>query len=434
MMTYLIETYGCQLNKAESGALELLLQQNHIYRAKDAGKADIVILNTCSVRKTAENRVWGRIGHYKNEKTKHSFILIVVGCMSQRLKNKIQKKFPEIDIVVGTFQKQDIISAINAIRNKEQTVCLTSVTDYQFSKSYNTTHFKAFVPVMHGCNNFCSYCIVPYVRGKEVSRPIEEILDEIVFLDKNGTKEITLLGQNVNSYHFMRNGNILRFYDILQKIIHTIKNTTWIRYLTSHPKDFSFDLIDLIKTHDKICNHIHLPVQHGSNKILSLMERKYTREKYLKIIEYIKNAISDISISTDILIGFPGEEEEDFDMTCQLLKTVEFDDAFTYYYNPREGTKAFTMEDTVPHSIKIERLNKIIELQRGISQHRRKKRLGKRVKVLVENISKQRSCEVLARTEYNNMVVFPGKQELIGTFVDVELLSLHGSTFKARII
>jgi len=432
-MTYWLETYGCQMNKAESGALEILLQQNNIYPASKAIEADIVILNTCSVRKTAENRIWGRIGYYKQEKTKRMFLLILVGCMVQRLKDQLQQRIPEIDIVLGTFHKQDLISAIRAIRSKEKNICLTSGNDYQFSKSYNINNFKSFVPIMHGCNNFCSYCIVPYVRGKEVSRPAEEILSEIACLDTSGIKEVTLLGQNVNSYCHIRNGTSMYFPDILSQIADAIRNIQWIRFLSSHPKDFSVELIEHIKMHTQICKHIHLPVQHGSNKILSRMERKYTREKYLTIIEYIKNAISDISITTDILIGFPGEEEKDFQMTCDLLKTIEFNDAFTYYYNPREGTKAFTLEDTVPHSLKIERLNRIIELQQGISQHKRKKRLGKKVTVLVENISKQQSHEVLARTEHNDMVVFPGGRELIGTFVNVELVSLRGSTFKASI-
>ncbi len=421
------------MNKAESGALEILLQQNNIYPASKAIEADMVILNTCSVRKTAENRIWGRIGYYKQEKTKRMFLLILVGCMVQRLKDQLQQRIPEIDIVLGTFQKQELISAIRAIRSKEKNICLTSGNDYQFSKSYNINDFKSFVPIMHGCNNFCSYCIVPYVRGKEVSRPAEEILSEITCLDTSGIKEVTLLGQNVNSYCHIRNGTSMYFPDILSQIADAIRNIQWIRFLTSHPKDFSPELIEHIKMHTQICKHIHLPVQHGSNKILSRMERKYTREKYLTIIEYIKNAISDISITTDILIGFPGEEEKDFQMTCDLLKTIEFNDAFTYYYNPREGTKAFTFEDTVPHSLKIERLNRIIELQQGISHHKRRKRLGKKVTVLVENISKQQSHEVLARTEHNDMVVFPSGRELIGTFVNVELVSLHGSTFKASI-
>jgi len=421
------------MNKAESGALEILLQQNNIYPASKAIEADMVILNTCSVRKTAENRIWGRIGYYKQEKTKRMFLLILVGCMVQRLKDQLQQRIPEIDIVLGTFQKQELISAIRAIRSKEKNICLTSGNDYQFSKSYNINDFKSFVPIMHGCNNFCSYCIVPYVRGKEVSRPAEEILSEIACLDTSGIKEVTLLGQNVNSYCHIRNGTSMYFPDILSQIADAIRNIQWIRFLTSHPKDFSPELIEHIKMHTQICKHIHLPVQHGSNKILSRMERKYTREKYLTIIEYIKNAISDISITTDILIGFPGEEEKDFQMTCDLLKTIEFNDAFTYYYNPREGTKAFTFEDTVPHSLKIERLNRIIELQQGISHHKRRKRLGKKVTVLVENISKQQSHEVLARTEHNDMVVFPGGRELIGTFVNVELVSLRGSTFKASI-
>ena len=223
-MTYWLETYGCQMNKAESGALEILLQQHNIYPAADPITAHIVILNTCSVRKTAENRIMGRIGFYKKEKSKRAFVLVVIGCMSQRLKDQLQREIPEIDIVVGTFQKQDLISAIRTVHADGENICLTSAGDYRFSKNYNINDFKSLVPIMHGCNNFCSYCIVPYVRGREVSRPAAEILNEISVLDKRGIKEITLLGQNVNSYYYINNGTGLRFHEILAHIVDLIDN------------------------------------------------------------------------------------------------------------------------------------------------------------------------------------------------------------------
>jgi tRNA-2-methylthio-N6-dimethylallyladenosine synthase len=434
MMTYWLETYGCQMNKAESEALEILLQSHNIYPSSVYQEADIVILNTCSVRQTAENRIWGRLGFYKKEKSKRHFFLVIIGCMSQRLKNLLQEKVPEIDIVLGTFEKHEIIKAIKKIGQDDSILCLTREAPYQFVNLYSQNSFKSFVPIMHGCDNYCSYCIVPYIRGREISRSPEDILNEITILDQRKVKEITLLGQNVNSYNYSKNGKSVYFHDILFQVAEITRNIEWIRFITSHPKDFSLKLINLIKKYPNLCRHIHLPVQHGSNKILSLMKRKYTRENYLSLIKSIKNAISDISITTDILIGFPFEEDEDFRMTCELLTTIEFDDAYTYYYNPREGTEAFLLKDTVPHSLKIERLNQIIMLQRNISQQKKKKKLGKQVKVLVEEESKKDSHELLARTEHDEMVVFPGRPELIGTFVNVELISLHGITFKGNIL
>jgi tRNA-2-methylthio-N6-dimethylallyladenosine synthase len=433
MITYWLETYGCQMNKAESDALQVTLQKHDTYPASDHTEADIIILNTCSVRKTAENRIWGRIGFYKKQKTLRRFIFVVMGCMSQRLQNHLQQHCPEIDIVTGSFHKQEILRAIQKVRRNGDSLCLTAESPYSFSHIHTLAGFKSLVPVMHGCNNFCSYCIVPYVRGREVSREPASIVREITELDGRGIKEITLLGQNVNSYNYASNGTAVLFPDILHTILKKIRNIQWVRFLTSHPKDISKRLIELMAADHRLCRHIHLPVQHGSNAVLARMRRGYTREYYLDLINSIKNAVSDISITTDILIGFPGETQEDFDMTYKLMQQVEFDDAFTYYYNPREGTAAAALEDNVPHELKIERLQGIIELQTSISRKTKQKRLNTEVKVLVENISKQNAHALLARTEHDDMAVFPGEAPLMGSFVRARLTALRGNTFQAAL-
>jgi tRNA-2-methylthio-N6-dimethylallyladenosine synthase len=432
-LTYWLETYGCQMNKAESDALQVSLQEHEIRPASGYDDADVIILNTCSVRKTAENRAWGRIGFYKKLKNQRPFIFVVMGCMSQRLQKKLQEQCPEIDIVTGSFGKPELLSAIQMVKQNGRSLCLTAESPYTFSRTHTLTGFKSFVPIMHGCNNFCSYCIVPFVRGREISRAPAAVIREITELEARGIKEVTLLGQNVNSYSYSSNGATVLFPDVLRIILNSIHNIRWVRFLTSHPKDVSPKLIELMSADDRLCRHIHLPVQHGSNAVLTRMRRGYTRKYYLDLIESVKNAVSDISITTDILIGFPGETKEDFDMTYTLLQQVEFDDAYTYYYNPREGTAAAAMEDTVPHELKIERLQRIIELQTSISRNKKKKKLYTEVTVLAEDISKHIAEELLARTEHDDMVVFPGRASLVGSFVRVKLTALRGNTFQAAL-
>ncbi|MBN1696041.1 MAG: tRNA (N6-isopentenyl adenosine(37)-C2)-methylthiotransferase MiaB [Spirochaetales bacterium] len=427
--TYWIETYGCQMNKAESGSMEDQLDTRGWVRAERDTDADVVILNTCSVRKTAETRIWGRIGHFKHIKETRPQTLIVTGCMAERLKDKFFKKTPEVDIVIGNFNKHtlgDICDSLSANGSKHLHADHDS---YRFLKTHGMTGAKAFVPVMHGCNNYCSYCIVPYVRGPEVSRDPDEILGEIRRLDGEGVKEITLLGQNVNSYRYSDNGSFIDFPALLEWVLSAVKHIEWIRFLTSHPKDISKGLIRLIAEQPSLCRHIHLPVQHGSDRILSLMNRGYTASDYRELVREIKKNVSGITLSTDILIGFPGETEDDFRATIGFMKEIEFEDAFMYRYNRREGTAAATMDDNVDESIKLKRLDEIIRLQRDISLKKKKLKCGTTAKVLVETVSKKNRGELLGRTEQDEMVVFAGSPHRIGTFLNVELLSLKGNTF-----
>ncbi len=419
------------MNKAETTFVERELGLAGWTQDDSSRDADLVILNTCSVRSTAEQRIIGRLGYYKTLKKEHTFDLAVMGCMAERMKEELVDIEPSIDFVIGNFQKGTFVRYLTG-GSPEKYVSEDSRT-FVFPDTYgNETSFRALVPVMHGCDNFCSYCIVPYVRGREVSRNCSHISDEVGSLSIKGVKEITLLGQNVNSYRFSEGGIEITFPQLLKKL--TLQDTyvPWIRFLTSHPKDFSSELIDVIAGNNVVCKHIHLPVQHGSNEILNRMNRKYTREHYLQLISNIRKRIPDVSLTTDILIGFPGETEKDIALTMDLMKEVRFQDAFTYYFNPIEGTAAYTMSGRIPHDEQIKRLSKIIELQHNITGEIQRSRIGRKEKVLVESLSKKSVKEVLGRTERNEMVVFTGDSSCIGEFRTVELMSYSGNTFRAE--
>ena len=421
------------MNTAESNAIIGDLRNRGWEEAGSEETADLVLINTCSVRQTAENRIWGRIGHYKHLKESRNFTLAVTGCMAERLKEDMQKKAPAVDMVIGNFEKERLVEYLdtNEIWNDN----LVSDGEYNFRELHLAENeFKAMVPIMHGCNNFCTYCIVPFVRGREVSRSPESIIEELKELEARGVKEITLLGQNVNSFRYVKEDSIIDFSGLLKLILSETTSLGWIRFMSSHPKDVPEDLIDLIAANDRLCNHIHLAVQHGSDKILEKMNRKYTRSDFLSLSNKMKISIPDISITTDLLIGFPGESIEDLQLTEDLMSEIRFNDAFTYYYNPREGTKAFSFTDNIEDKEKLRRLNEIIQLQRKISSEIKLNRVGQMVKVLVESVSRKNNKEVLARTEKNEMVVFPGDSELIGTFKNIKLIGLKGNTFLGSII
>ena len=421
------------MNTAESNAIISDLRDKGWEEAVSEDAADFVLINTCSVRQTAENRIWGRIGHYKHLKESRDFTLAITGCMAERLKGDIQKKAPVVDMVIGNFEKERLAEYLDT--NKLWDDNLVSEGEYNFRELHLAENaFKAMVPIMHGCNNFCTYCIVPFVRGREVSRSPESIIEELKKLELKGVKEVTLLGQNVNSYKYIQNDIIVDFTGLLKIILKETKTLGWIRFMSSHPKDVPEDLIDLIAENDRLCKHIHLAVQNGSDKILNRMNRRYTRSEFISLSQKMKNRIPDISITTDLLIGFPGETPDDLELTKNLMKEIRFNDAFTYYYNPREGTKAFTFADNVEDKEKLKRLNEIIKIQRQISKEEKMNRVGETVKVLVESVSRKNSKELLARTEKNEMVVFPGGGKLICTFQDILLISLGGNTFKGSII
>ena len=312
-MRFLIESYGCQLNMAESAAIETMLIGRGMEKTEKPDDADAVIINTCSVRKSAENRIWGRLGFYNAEKRKHPFRLIVTGCMAERMKEDLKKEAPFIDAVIGTNDKAEIPDFIIGEP-------LGKLDSYRFLSSYyREGDYSSYVPIMNGCNNFCSYCIVPYVRGREVSRPVEEILKEICFLEQQGVKEITLLGQNVNSYSAEYNGEHVDFPRLLELIIPYLRNIVFVRFESPHPKDFSDHLISVIADNDRIAKHIHLPVQSGSTRILQLMNRRTTRERTLDLVRRMKERIPHLTLSTDVMTGFPTETEEEYEETLSLM-------------------------------------------------------------------------------------------------------------------
>jgi tRNA-2-methylthio-N6-dimethylallyladenosine synthase len=420
------------MNKAESDSLVYELDTAGWSSALSPQESDVIILNTCSVRITAEERIWGRIGFFRHEKKKNPFKLVIIGCMAERLREGIIERAPEVDVVIGNFSKHRIAELLANPEPVSAQKVVADENDYHFSSAHGSQGFRAFVPIMHGCDNFCSYCIVPHVRGREISREPSGILSEIRALSEEKVREITLLGQNVNSYKYENGKGPVRFKDLLESVSKAFGDAGWIRFLTSHPKDFSMQLIDVIAASDNICHHVHLPIQHASDRILETMNRKYTIAYYRKLIESVRHAIPDISITTDIMIGFPGETEDDFRFTIDSMEELAFEDAFTYKYNPREGTAAFSMGDSVPEDRKLERLDAVIRLQRRVSREKKKLKLDKVVNVLVEDVSKKSESELLARTEQDEMVVFPGNRSSIGSFTRVRLCGLSGNTFTGK--
>ena len=461
-MKYFFETYGCQMNIAESAAVEQLFIARGWEKSESAQIADIVIINTCSVRETAENRIFGRLGWFAGLKAvracepgaKHKSLeeaaeyvkdgpkpltVVVMGCMAERLLNSLKDDYPCVDYVVGTYAKHHFGNIITAVEQNSISEQLDDTEAYKFAPlSYEQGSFTAFVPIMHGCNNFCTYCIVPYVRGRECSRPVDEILKEIDILSSYGVKEITLLGQNVNSYKGLNGSSEVDFAELLQIISNHLRDTNssigWVRFMSSHPKDLSDKVIEVISKEEVLCNHIHLPVQHGSTRVLKEMNRRYTREDYISLVEKIRKVIPEVSLTTDIMMGFPGETEEDMEDTLDLMKVVRYETAFMYYYNLRDGTPAAKMTNQIPVELKKERLQRVIDLQLQITSEEMKKRIGRTVKVLVENVSRDNKSELLGKTEQDERVAFAADKSLIGSFAMVHIDSLSGNTFRGTLI
>lgn len=434
-MHYFIETYGCQMNKAESLALESQFIDRGWLPAAESSDADLVLINTCSVRITAENRAWGRIAHYASLKKQKKFTLVVTGCMAERLKGRMLERAPGIDYVLGNFQKSAFGVLLDAVMAGHRLEVIEETPEFVFAPSHlEAGSFGSFVPIMHGCNNFCSYCIVPYVRGREISRSPSDIAAEISSLSTAGVREITLLGQNVNSYRWDAEGEVLDFAGLLGLVAKEAKagGIGRVRFVSSHPKDLSDATIAAIAADDVFARHIHLCVQHGSDRILAAMNRKYRVADYLELVDRIRARLPAITLSTDILVGFPGETEDDVEATLDLMKKVRFAYAFMYYYNPREGTPAATLADQVPEKIKKERLARVIALQREMTRDMMRAMIGSEAIALVEGVSKRKADEVLARTDQDMMVVFEAPTSRIGTFARVRLVGLRGNTFRAQ--
>lgn len=422
MKKYFLETYGCQMNSAESNALEAILQGAGWSASASQDEADLAIINTCSVRQSAENRIWGRLGSYNPIKRRKQMKLVVTGCMADRLGEDIRKKAPQVDYVVSVNDKMRILEIIGSAGGGS---CLAD--KYEFTDSYwKEGEFSSYVPIMNGCNNFCSYCIVPYVRGREVSRDPEQILKEVRFLDSKGVREITLLGQNVNSYSF----DGMDFPDLLEMISKDLENIQWIRFESPHPKDFSDRLIEVIANNPKVAKHVHIPMQSGNTRILNLMNRRYTREDYLSLIHRIKARVPEITFAVDVMVGFPGETEQEFEDTLSAMADAGYIEAYMYYWNPREGTRAVNMEGQLPEKEKQARLQRLIDFQLENAARIKSKRVNTVRKVLVLYPSRDDSSKMLGRDEHNEMVAFTPKTALrSGQFADVRFLLLNGNTF-----
>jgi len=429
------------MNIAESAALALAGREAGWLEASSSEEADLVLINTCSVRATAEQRVFGRLAQYMALKKKRSFTLVVAGCMAERLGEKLKKDYT-VDYVMGTSARSLFPLILESV---EKGIAFSEGTEkpvFSFSafhheercKAPSSSPFRSFVPIMHGCNNFCSYCIVPYVRGREISRNPQAILEEIRLLGRQGVREITLLGQNVNSY-FWQEGS-LGFPGLLRLIASDLaaeNGVKWVRFLSSHPKDLSDNLIEVLAENRVFCRHIHLCVQHGSNRILSGMNRRYTREQYLDLVRRLRSAMPDLSLSTDILVGFPGETDEDLEATLALMEEVKFLYAYMYHYNPREGTAAFSLPGRISAEVKRERLSKVIALQKRHTNELLKCRIGEKVTIFIEGISRKNADELICRTERDEMVALPGSGSLLGSFAQVTLSSLRGNTFRSTL-
>lgn len=423
MKRFYIETYGCQMNVAESNALEAMFLSRGYEKASGPEDCDIAVINTCSVRNSAENRIWGRLGSYTPLKKKKDLILILTGCMAQRLGESAKKQAPQIDYVVPVNDKLRIFEIIE---NSSYRNCET----YEFTDCYyHEGDFASFVPIMNGCNNFCSYCIVPYVRGRESSRCPEQIFNEIEFLDSQNVKEVTLLGQNVNSYKYRD----LSFPMLLKQICAKCHNIEWIKFESPHPKDFSDELIEVIAEEPKVAKHLHIPLQSGNSRILNLMNRHYSRDDYLNLIYKIRKRIPQITFAVDVMVGFPSETEDEFRQTISLMDEVGFIESYMYYWNPREGTRAVTMDGQLSDEEKQKRLQELIDFQLVRAADIKKNRVGNIQKVLVVSTSRDNENQMLGRNEHNEMVAFDVSEKLKpGDMVNVSFEKLNGNTYTGR--
>lgn len=400
-----IETYGCQMNLADTEIVQGILQKNGYELIKDADDADVVLINTCSIRENAEQRIYGRLGKFKAMKDHNPNLVVgILGCMAERLRQDLIEEKKMVDLVVGPDEYRRLPEYIDIAFNGDKGigVKLSRTETYDDITPYREDGLQAWLSVMRGCDKFCTFCVVPFTRGRERSRSLDSIVDEFRQLSKRNFREVTLLGQNVNSYE----DNGRDFADLLAECA-KVDRKIRVRFSTSHPQDMSEKLMYTIAENENICNYIHLPVQSGSNRILDLMNRTYTIEHYLSLIEKTKKIIPDASFSTDIISGFPTETYEDHVATLEIMRNVRYDGAYMFKYSPREGTKAFKMNDDIPEEIKSKRLQEIIDLQQEISFEQNQKMVGREEVILIEGFSKKSDQFLAGRTDTNKMVIVP---------------------------
>ncbi|NOX97576.1 MAG: MiaB/RimO family radical SAM methylthiotransferase [Nitrospirae bacterium] len=496
-----IKTFGCQMNRSDSELMAALLAKDGYEVARDVQSADVVLLNTCSVRKHAEEKVWselGRLGILKEEKG--ALILGVCGCMAQREGKEIVRRAPFVDVVCGPHNFGRIVELIDRAKRNGKAVVDVGESEEVFPSGEVTVpggngRINAWVSIMRGCNNFCAYCVVPYLRGREKSRPAEDIVKEIEGLVKTGIKEVTLLGQNVNSYRYRpqitedrgqtakhreqktehRSQTIdYRLQDInyriqntedrerkteayrtqntehrsqtidegmpavgfvdLLRMVNTVEGLERARFVTSHPRDMTEEILRVVSDSEKICEHLHLPLQAGSDRILKMMNRGYTQEYYRKLAQKAREIIPGVAISTDLIVGFPGETDADFEETLKMIRDVQFSGSFIYKYSPRPGTAAMNMEGEIPEEVKKARLRRVEVLQKQICLNRNQELIGKRVEVLIEGPSKKEAHKLSGRTRDNRIVIAEGKKELIGKLVSVKIIEVSAWTLYGELL
>ncbi len=430
-----IETYGCQMNEHDSERMLRLLESDHYLETRNPQQADLILINTCSVREKPEHKVYSALGRFKTLKEGRGALIGVAGCVAQQEGERLLDRVPYLDMVIGTHAIPKLPQLIQKIEVSGERVCETGFD--QNGKYLETIlpegpvdKVKTYVTIMQGCDHFCSFCIVPYVRGRERSRPSGEIIEEIERLSEKGVKEVCLLGQNVNGYGKGLEGEF-DFSDLLARI-NDIERIERIRFTTSHPQDLSEELIQAFSKLEKLCEHIHLPFQSGSDNILKAMHRDYTKESYLEKTERLKKVCPSIAMTSDAIVGFPGEEEEDFEETLDLMRRVQFDDLFSFKYSPRKGTRAAQYQNQVEERIKQERLSILQTLQKEITLQKNKVLEGCTEKILVEGRSKQSDQDVTGRTRSNKIVNLEGDLSLVGKLVPVRITKAYAHSLRGE--
>jgi len=440
MKKYCILTYGCQMNVHESEKIAGILEGLGFSCVSSPNEADIVVFNTCAIRETAEQKIMGNIGDLKQVKARRKDMIIAVcGCMSQQsgYPEMLREKFPFLDIILGTHNISELGDKICARLNSNKKIVeikdSENISARDAMPKVRTSGVNAWVNINYGCNNFCTYCIVPYVRGREVSRPKEDILKEVAECVKSGFKQITLLGQNVNSYGNDNREKFGSFAELL-KDIDKIPGKFRVRFITSHPKDLSEEVISVIAKSDKICHYLHLPLQSGSDRILKVMNRNYTSAHYLSLIDKAREKISGVEFSSDIIVGFPGESEEDFKKTLEIVKKVGYQQLFTYIYSRRKGTIAATMQEQIPASVKKERIMRLIALEQEMASKISEKFVGGTYEVLIEDVHPKKQGYVIGSLDCGKAITLKGDKNLVGRFVMVKVTGAKLTTLSGEVV
>ncbi|MEK6621533.1 MAG: tRNA (N6-isopentenyl adenosine(37)-C2)-methylthiotransferase MiaB [Planctomycetota bacterium] len=436
--TVFFETFGCQMNKLDAELSLGLLQEDGYKIVDTVDEADVILFNTCSVRQHAEDKVYSHLGALKTLKQKRPEVIVgVLGCMAQKDGKAIFKRMPHVDLVCGTrmFSRlPELLLKIQSHGSHVLAIDENQIVNVKRAVTHRPNVYQAFVTIIRGCDNFCSYCIVPRVRGREISRTIEDITEEVQSLISHGCKEVTLLGQNINTYGKGLPGNVN--LGNLLSVLNELDGLERIRFVTSHPADMSRDVIRTISNLERVCEYLHIPAQSGSDKILKDMRRGYTAGYYRELINYTRECIPRMAVASDFIVGFPGETEEDFQETVRMMEDLRFHNCFVFKYSPRTGTKAAELEDNVPDEVKKARNAQLLALQKTISLEENRKLIGKTVQALVEGTSKSIAQRLSGRTRQNHIVVFTGRQEMVGQLVDVVIqevtdLTLYGTVASA---